>query len=112
MFCQGAFYGKGIFPPGPSQARSQQRHEKTLDVAANSFYEKRLGGIATDEIAVRADISIGSLYQYFDGEEAIVEALHGVTADVVTTIVEDLPTAPTVDRLHDPIIAFHFSDGR
>ncbi|UCG51678.1 MAG: TetR/AcrR family transcriptional regulator [Candidatus Latescibacterota bacterium] len=106
---------KANFRRAPKQARSRERYKKILDTAANLFFEKGFDGATTNEIAHRAGISIGSLYQYFDNKEAIVaaltdryvEALKDVTVDVITTDVEDLPTAPAVDRLLDPILKFH-----
>ncbi len=101
----------------PKQTRSQERFDKIIEVAANLFLEKGFDGATTNEIARRADISIGSLYQYFNNKESIVaaladryvKALREVTADVVGTDIAELSTATAVDALLDPILEFHLS---
>jgi AcrR family transcriptional regulator len=99
------------------QERSRKRYEEILDVAANLFLEKGFEGTTTNEIASRAGIPIGSVYQYFKNKEAIVaalseryvEALRVVTDRVMDTEVTDLSTGPAIDRLFDPIVTFHAS---
>lgn len=101
----------------PKQTRSQERFDKIVEVAANLFLEKGFDGTTTNEIARRADISIGSLYQYFNNKESIVaalsdryvEAFREVTADVVRTDVAEMSTEAAVDALLDPILEFHLS---
>ena len=101
----------------PKQARSQDRFDKIIEIAANLFLEQGFDGTTTNEIARRADISIGSLYQYFNNKESIVaaladryvEALRKVTTNVVRTDVAELSTATAVDALLDPILEFHLS---
>ena len=101
----------------PKQARSHERYDRILGEAANLFVEKGFDGTTTNEIARDADVSIGSLYQYFGNKETIVEALttgyveslREVTSDLVVTETGDLPTDAAVDRLLDPILRFHLS---
>jgi len=101
----------------PKQARSQERVDKIIEIASKLFLEKGFDGTTTNEIARQADISIGSLYQYFNNKESIVEALadryvealREVTASVVETDVADMTTATAVDALLDPILRFHLS---
>ena len=59
----------------PKQERSRKRYEEILDTASNLFLEKGFDGATTNEIAARAGISIGSVYQYFDNKKAIVAGL-------------------------------------
>ena len=101
----------------PKQKRSRERYEKILDTAAKLFQEKGFDGTTTNEIAKRADMSIGSLYQYFGDKEGIVtaltdvyvEALKEVTANIASVASADVPTAVAVDRFVDPIVQFHLS---
>jgi AcrR family transcriptional regulator len=94
-----------------------ERYDKILEEAANLFLEKGFDGTTTNEIARHADVSIGSLYQYFEDKGAIVEALtaryivamHEVTSGLVSTETGDLPTDMAVDRLLSPILKFHLS---
>lgn len=59
----------------PKQARSQHRVDAILDAAAELFEEGGYEGASTNEIAARAGVPIGSLYQFFTNKEAILSAL-------------------------------------
>ena len=59
----------------PSQARSAQTVEAILEGAAHILEHHGLDGYTTNAIAVRAGVSIGSLYQYFPTKDAITTAL-------------------------------------
>ncbi|HRE49476.1 MAG TPA: TetR/AcrR family transcriptional regulator [Aggregatilineales bacterium] len=59
----------------PKQARSQQRVDHLLTTAAAVFGEVGLAEATTNQIAARAGMSIGSLYQFFPNKEAIWAAL-------------------------------------
>ncbi len=59
----------------PTQDRSRQRVERILDAAGHLFSEKSFDGATTEEIAERAGVSIGSVYQYFPNKEALFEAI-------------------------------------
>ncbi|MGH2411398.1 MAG: TetR/AcrR family transcriptional regulator, partial [Chloroflexota bacterium] len=61
----------------PRQARSQQKIEAILDAAEAVLSQEGHGGFTTNAIAARAQISIGSLYQFFPNKEAVVAALCG-----------------------------------
>ena len=99
----------------PKQARGRERYNKILKMASNLFLQNGFDGTTTNEIAEKAEISIGSLYQYFDNKVAIVvaltegyvEALRELTSDILATDAADLPTNVAVDRFLDPIIQFH-----
>ncbi|MCU0497035.1 MAG: TetR/AcrR family transcriptional regulator [Anaerolineae bacterium] len=59
----------------PKQARSQKRVDQLLDAAAQVFAEIGYESATTNQIAARAKVSIGSLYQFFPNKEALLEAL-------------------------------------
>jgi AcrR family transcriptional regulator len=59
----------------PSQERSRQTVERILDAAARIFHEQGYAGATTNDIADEADLSIGSLYQYFPNKDALLAAL-------------------------------------
>ena len=59
----------------PKQARSQERVHHILDVAEQLFIELGYDQTTTRAIATRADIPVGSLYQFFPDKAAIVQAL-------------------------------------
>ncbi len=59
----------------PTQARSRATVEVILEAAAQVFVEKGYPETTTNTIAERAGVSIGSLYQYFPGKEAVLYSL-------------------------------------
>lgn len=98
----------------PRQSRGAQRVAAILDAAEQLYGELGYEATSTNEIATRANTSIGSLYQFFPNKEAI---LHGVAeryrAGFATLADElfrpeqaDLPLAELVGRLLDTMIAY------
>src|SRR5581483_12103576 len=59
----------------PQQARGQRRIDAILDAAEAVLVEAGFEGLTTNAIAKHAEMSIGSLYQFFPNKEAIVEAM-------------------------------------
>lgn len=59
----------------PRQARSQERVKRILDVAEDLFASQGYTATTTNAIAAQAQISIGSLYQFFPDKAAILRAL-------------------------------------
>lgn len=66
-------------PFKPRKAPTQSRSEKTvaaiLEAAAQVLEKDGLEGFNTNAVARRAGVSIGSLYQYFPGKDALTLAL-------------------------------------
>jgi AcrR family transcriptional regulator len=59
----------------PGQARSQETVSVILEASARILESDGLRGLNTNAIAVKAGVSIGSLYQYFPNKDSIVLAL-------------------------------------
>lgn len=59
----------------PSQERSRQRVDDILDAVAEILVEKGFDAVTTRYIAERANIPIGSVYQFFPNKFAIFYAL-------------------------------------
>jgi AcrR family transcriptional regulator len=59
----------------PQQARSWERFHRILDAAADLFVEIGYESITTDEIAARANTSVGGLYRFFPDKLAVFQAL-------------------------------------
>lgn len=59
----------------PKQARSRERVNRILDVAEEMFIAEGCNTVTTNAIAAKAEIPIGSLYQFFPDKAAILQAL-------------------------------------
>ncbi|MEH3047286.1 TetR/AcrR family transcriptional regulator [Sphingomonas adhaesiva] len=59
----------------PRQARSAETVRAIVEAAACILEQVGLGEFTTNIVAERAGVSIGSLYQYFPGKEALIGAL-------------------------------------
>lgn len=59
----------------PRQERSRRTVERIVDAAARIFHEQGYAGATTNDIADEAEVSIGSLYQYFPNKDALLVAL-------------------------------------
>lgn len=59
----------------PQQARAQHKVGLILEATQRLLEQRDIGSLTTNAIAETAGISIGTLYQYFDGKEAILQAL-------------------------------------
>lgn len=59
----------------PSQARSRERVEKMLAAARDLIAEKGADALRMGEVAERAQVSIGSLYQFFPDKAAVIRTL-------------------------------------
>jgi len=55
----------------PKQQRSMEMKEKILDAALQLFCEKGYYNTTTNEIALKAGVSIGSLYSYFKDKDTV-----------------------------------------
>lgn len=65
----------GALRRAPSQKRSQERVERMLQAATALIEEAGSDAMRMGEVAERAGVSIGSLYQYFPDKGAIVRTL-------------------------------------
>ncbi|BCQ27735.1 TetR family transcriptional regulator (plasmid) [Caballeronia sp. NK8] len=59
----------------PAQQRSRERLDRILEIAQRLIAEKGSEHVKMSEIAELAEISIGSLYQYFPDKRAIIRTL-------------------------------------
>jgi AcrR family transcriptional regulator len=85
----------------PQQARSRRTRERILAAAAACFDELGYEATTTAEIARRAGIAVGSVYDYFTDKRAILlELLHDTVEQVADLVVAGL--APEAWRGADP----------
>lgn len=59
----------------PTQKRAGEMVEALLEATARELGERGLDALTTNHVARRAGASIGSLYQYFDNKDALIDAL-------------------------------------
>lgn len=59
----------------PVQGRSVARVQRMLDACAELIDEVGYDGLSTTLLAERADVAIGSVYQFFPDKRAVVQAL-------------------------------------
>jgi AcrR family transcriptional regulator len=59
----------------PRQARSRATFDAILEACARILRESGLAGVSTTAVAERADVGVGSLYEFFPGREAILATL-------------------------------------
>ncbi len=82
----------------PNQERSRARVEHMLNCAIAVIAEKGSEAMTMSELARLADVSIGSLYQYFPDKSAIIRALaEHYGAECLRCIKDALSEAETLD---------------
>ncbi|WP_432925519.1 TetR family transcriptional regulator [Microbispora sp. CA-135349] len=59
----------------PAQRRSQERVERMLDECARLLDEVGYAALTTKEVARRAEVPIGTFYQFFTDKQSLVRAL-------------------------------------
>lgn len=90
----------------PRQQRSVETRQAILDAAARVFAEYGYGAGTTNRIAVAADLSIGSLYQYFPNKDAILSALTDAHIDAGTALLRERAAAGLPESLEDLLRLF------
>jgi AcrR family transcriptional regulator len=73
----------------PQQARGQRRVNTILEAASQVFSELGYEAATTNIIAIRANTSIGSLYQFFPNKEAILNALVSRYHTQIASLLQD-----------------------
>lgn len=62
-------------PRAPTQARARETVDALLTAAESLLVDEGIDALTTNAVAKRAGVSIGSLYQYFRGRDALLEEL-------------------------------------
>src|SRR5438874_1475180 len=75
----------------PKQERGKRRVALILDAAAEVFADLGYEATTTIKIAERANISVGSLYQFFPNKDAIVRELVDRYVGLVRLWFETIP---------------------
>jgi AcrR family transcriptional regulator len=96
------------------QARGRARIESILDAAEQLVAEVGYDEMSTNEVARRAGISPGSLYQFFRNKADLLAALldrytaqfDGMWDERIAPVAADLPLDDAVDRVMEAVVAF------
>ena len=89
----------------PLQDRSRQRLARVLDAADELLAREGAASFTTTRIAEQAAVPVGSIYRFFDGKEAIVEALAIRYWRDFDDLVAGVAVADERERLGDPAAA-------
>ncbi|WP_341678416.1 TetR/AcrR family transcriptional regulator [Niveibacterium sp. SC-1] len=82
----------------PTRSRGHLRVATLLDAAATAFAEKGYAATTMTEIALRAQSSIGSLYQFFPTKEQVAMAVVARQADALFARLDEIEaSAPQSD---------------
>jgi AcrR family transcriptional regulator len=58
------------------ESRLDDKRARLLDAALDLFESRGFDGVAVPEIAAKAAVAVGTVYRYFPGKEALVNALY------------------------------------
>src|ERR1700685_4529568 len=93
----------------PQQARSADLVAAVLAAACQVWAREAASVLTAARLAEKAEVSIGSLYQYFPNKAAILFRLQSDewrrTAELLTDILQDLQRPP-LERLRNLVHAF------
>ncbi len=88
----------------PVQARGRKRVAALLDAARSLTMEKGLAALKTSEVAARAGVPIGSLYQFFPTRTALIARLYAAEmAGIDDALTQGLDTAESLDDVVDGV---------
>ncbi len=95
----------------PAQERSRERVARILDAAAHEFAERGVESATIEQIAERAETSVGSIYQFFPNKLALYEAIGAKYLDEVRALFailvsDEAPSVPWRDLVAATVDAF------
>jgi AcrR family transcriptional regulator len=86
----------------PRQKRSRESYERVLDAAGLLLEENGFEGFTVQEVAARAEISVGAIYERFGNKESLLRVVHGRLMEALTRGVAGLERA---GEITDPAAA-------
>lgn len=105
----------------PTQARSQKKVQSIIDATIELLLESEQlssANLTTHRIAKKAQISVGSLYQYFPNAEAVLYEIYRKYIEIVLDRLKELDTSESLilprdeffDRLFTELTTTHKRD--
>lgn len=70
----------------PKQARARERLSRILDATRRELEERPVSDITIEAIAARAEVPVGSLYQYYGGKNALLVEVAATVMDEADAI--------------------------
>jgi AcrR family transcriptional regulator len=74
-------------PNATTKPDADDKRARLLDAALDLFETRGFDGVAVPEIAAQAGVAVGTVYRYFSGKEALVNALYRHWKGVYNAIV-------------------------
>lgn len=93
------------------ERRIAERQAQILEAAAVEFSQKGYGRATTREIAARADLSEGTLYNYFNNKQDLLIGVVRTFADDVTQKIAAIE-ADNIEDMMTQLLTDRFSSGR
>jgi AcrR family transcriptional regulator len=67
----------------PKQKRSRESYERVLDAAYGLLEENGFEGFTVQEVAARANVSVGAIYERFGNKESLLRTVHARLMDTM-----------------------------
>lgn len=92
----------------PQQQRSRELVARLIEATGHSITEHGLDAFTTHHVAESAGVSVGSLYQYFDSKEDLIEALLEQVSQDLAKGLNQLVLSQTTELKDMVELAIHF----
>ena len=73
----------GLMVRPPKQRRSRASYERVLDAARGLLEENGFEGFTVQEVAARASVSVGAIYERFGNKEVLLRTVHARLMDAM-----------------------------
>lgn len=89
----------------PKQQRSRESYERVLDAAHGLLEENGFEGFTVQEVAARANVSVGAIYERFGNKETLLRTVHARLMDTMAQfdsrahVVEPADAGQVIDAL-------------
>ena len=100
-------------PASPAQARARRSRLRVIEAATELFAEKGYEGTSINEVARRAEVSVGLACRYFPSKEHLALALYDRLAVELAHRATELPEGTMAERFEQrevPIVARNRDD--